>query len=234
MMASRDPARTRRVILAAATAEFCANGLAGARIDAIAVAAGVNKRMLYHYFDSKDGLFAAVCADHLRPPSTPRDAADLSERTTALCAEAATQPDQIRLSMWEALADSEPQTERAAAWQKRVSQLREAQRGGRLRAGIDVAQLELACAALAFFPFAFPQLTRMITGHAPDQPAFDTARSVLLSMFARAFDTASPPSSQSTPAAPPVAAAKPRYRLSAEVTEAPPQARRQIESKTSK
>ena len=47
---TRDPERTRAAILRAATAEITAKGLTGARVDAIAVRAGVNKRMLYHYF----------------------------------------------------------------------------------------------------------------------------------------------------------------------------------------
>jgi len=57
---SRDPARTRERIIEAATAEFSRRGLGGARVDAIADAAGVNKRMLYHYFGNKEDLFLAV------------------------------------------------------------------------------------------------------------------------------------------------------------------------------
>ena len=58
--ASRDPERTRAVILAAATGEFTAKGLNGARVDDIARRAGVNKRMIYHYFGDKAGLYLAV------------------------------------------------------------------------------------------------------------------------------------------------------------------------------
>jgi AcrR family transcriptional regulator len=56
----RDPERTRAAILDAATAEFAAKGLDGARVDAIARRSGVNKRMIYHYFGDKDGLYLAV------------------------------------------------------------------------------------------------------------------------------------------------------------------------------
>jgi AcrR family transcriptional regulator len=56
----RAPQRTRESILAAATREFAARGLGGARVDAIARLAGANKRMLYHYFGDKEGLFLAV------------------------------------------------------------------------------------------------------------------------------------------------------------------------------
>lgn len=52
--------RTRASILRAATGEFSARGLHGARIAAIARHAGVNKQRLYAYFGSKNGLFAEV------------------------------------------------------------------------------------------------------------------------------------------------------------------------------
>jgi AcrR family transcriptional regulator len=56
----RDPERTRAAILAAATREITAKGLGGARVDDIAGRAGVNKRMIYHYFGDKEGLYLAV------------------------------------------------------------------------------------------------------------------------------------------------------------------------------
>jgi TetR/AcrR family transcriptional regulator len=58
--APRDPERTRAAILEAATAEFTAKGLGGARVDAIARRARANKRMIYHYFRDKEGLYLAV------------------------------------------------------------------------------------------------------------------------------------------------------------------------------
>jgi AcrR family transcriptional regulator len=58
--ATRDPERTRAAILRAATDEITAKGLTGARVDAIAERAGINKRMLYHYFGDKQGLYVAV------------------------------------------------------------------------------------------------------------------------------------------------------------------------------
>jgi AcrR family transcriptional regulator len=74
-------------ILAAARDEFAANGLAGARVDAIAAAAGVTKQLVYHYYEGKERLFAAVLAEasgtvmselvalntsHLAPPDALR------------------------------------------------------------------------------------------------------------------------------------------------------------------
>src|SRR5258705_12507155 len=57
---ARDPERTRGRILAAALQEFAAKGFAGARVARIARRARVNKRMLYHYFGNKDGLFREI------------------------------------------------------------------------------------------------------------------------------------------------------------------------------
>ncbi len=59
-------AASRAAILAAAERIFAERGLAGARTDAIATAAGVNKAMLYYYFKSKDELYEAVVEDHFR------------------------------------------------------------------------------------------------------------------------------------------------------------------------
>jgi TetR/AcrR family transcriptional regulator len=67
-MAASTPARTqaeradqtRARILDAATREFSSNGLAGARTVRIAEAAGVNKALLYYYFQGKDALYSAA------------------------------------------------------------------------------------------------------------------------------------------------------------------------------
>ena len=56
----RDADATRQRILKAAKAEFARLGLGGARVDAIAERAKANKRMIYHYFGDKEGLFVAV------------------------------------------------------------------------------------------------------------------------------------------------------------------------------
>ena len=56
----RDPRRTRAKILRAGRKVFAEKGPHGAGVDEIAEAAGVNKRMIYHYFGSKEGLYLAV------------------------------------------------------------------------------------------------------------------------------------------------------------------------------
>jgi len=56
----RDSAGTRARILNVATREFANRGYEGARTDDIADRARINKRMIYHYFSSKELLYLAV------------------------------------------------------------------------------------------------------------------------------------------------------------------------------
>jgi AcrR family transcriptional regulator len=62
----RDSAATRATILRAAEQVYADHGLAGARTDAIAAAASVNKALLYYYFKSKEDLYQAVIGSQLR------------------------------------------------------------------------------------------------------------------------------------------------------------------------
>ncbi|MEM8766001.1 MAG: helix-turn-helix domain-containing protein [Pseudomonadota bacterium] len=60
--------RTEKIdqLVAAALAEFAQRGLHGARVDAIAHAAAMNKRLLYHYVGNKEALFCAAVGEALR------------------------------------------------------------------------------------------------------------------------------------------------------------------------
>src|SRR5437660_11738075 len=60
-MGSRgQPEESRAAILRAAAQEFAEHGIAGARTDAIARQARVNKALLYYYFKDKETLYGAV------------------------------------------------------------------------------------------------------------------------------------------------------------------------------
>lgn len=54
---AQDPEGTKRNIIEVAMREFADNGLSGARIDEIAAKTNASKRMIYYYFDDKDGLY---------------------------------------------------------------------------------------------------------------------------------------------------------------------------------
>ena len=81
------PEESRAAILKAAVGEFAEHGIAGARTDAIARAAHVNKALLYYYFKDKDALYEAVL-DHvfsgLRARVTPVLESDLPPRQKML------------------------------------------------------------------------------------------------------------------------------------------------------
>jgi AcrR family transcriptional regulator len=61
-----DREGTRRNILEIASEEFALNGLSGARIDEIAARTRASKRMIYYYFEDKDGLYLAALENAYR------------------------------------------------------------------------------------------------------------------------------------------------------------------------
>ena len=77
---TRNPERTSAAILAAAVKEFTEKGYEGARIDSIADRAGVNKRMLYHYFGNKQALYVAVLENSYTAIRTAEHGLHLSDR----------------------------------------------------------------------------------------------------------------------------------------------------------
>lgn len=95
-------AATRERILDAATREFAAHGIAGARIERIVAEARTNKAQLYGYFGSKEGLFDAIFTGSLERivNVVPIDAADLADWAVRLYDEYLRRPDLIRLATW--------------------------------------------------------------------------------------------------------------------------------------
>src|SRR3954470_19116778 len=106
--ARRDPEATRARIMKAAVREFSAKGISGARVDAIAQRAGANKRMLYHYFGSKYGLFREVLRQELgdRVQRSREQGSGRRERLVQRQATHARDRVWVRLLMWEALEAS--------------------------------------------------------------------------------------------------------------------------------
>jgi len=188
----RNPQRTRERILAAALKEFAAKGFHGARVDVIARRAAINKRMLYHYFDDKEGLFKAV----LRRKISERQAwaenlsGDPAETLPFWFEAACNDVDWVRLLEWEALqSDGEviDEKERRAATARGLERLRRRQERGLVSSDFDPRHLMLAMRSLTMFPIAFPQLTRLITGRSVFDPRFQKERAEFLKRFAAAF-----------------------------------------------
>ncbi|MGW7658026.1 TetR family transcriptional regulator, partial [Streptomyces tendae] len=101
-MSPRKSDATRRRLLDAATADFAAHGIAGARVDRIAAAADVNKAQLYAYFGDKLGLFGAVFRLHADAvvDAVPFTADDLPRYAVRLYETAIGRPELIRLATW--------------------------------------------------------------------------------------------------------------------------------------
>jgi len=190
---ARDPQGTRDRILAAALAEFSAEGFAGARVARIARRARVNKRMLYHYFGNKEDLFRGIFDRKLveRAGWLTEAPPDLGASLAYWFEMACEDKDWIRLVQWEALGiPDEPvirEEERRASFARALGDLRERQRRGLLPADLDAGQLLLAIMGLVAYPLAFPQLTRMVTGRSAADPSFRAERADFLRRFAAAL-----------------------------------------------
>ena len=190
---ARDPARTRKRILDAASAEFAAKGFAGARVDAIAREASINKRMLYHYFGDKEGLFREVLrrkmaqrrAWNLATPDDP--ASSLPYWFDLACKDKSW----VRLLEWEALQfagrtliDERRRLKSAADSVQRIARR---QKSGHLALDMDAGAMLLGMVALSWFPVAFPQLTRLIMGHSIEDETFVRKHRQFLQRVAVAF-----------------------------------------------
>jgi AcrR family transcriptional regulator len=190
----RDPVRTKQRILSAAKREFAAKGFAGARVASIATRARVNKRMLYHYFGDKRGLYRAVIDDQVERhgrltgenPPDPLDAIPYWYR------EVVADLEWTRLLAWEALAGGPSGNTVGEAGLRRnyepaVAWIRAAQRDGLLADDIDPELFLLSTIALNMFPTAFPNIARSVTGVSPFDDAFHGRYVRFLERFAEAM-----------------------------------------------
>lgn len=211
----RDPERTRRRILDAASQEFSAHGYAGARVGRIARRAKINKRMLYHYFGNKEELFGVLVRNKMaerqaRVVSCEKEfIAGLPDWFGKKCATASCRAncspwcaaawfvqnsrdrDWIRVLAWEALhAKDKPVVEEAQRrrnWKQAVAGIRQCQAEGKITAEFAPEHLQLAMVSLAMFPVALPQIARLIVGRSPADPRFQRDYAVFLKQFTGGF-----------------------------------------------
>ncbi|MFK4099091.1 TetR family transcriptional regulator [Streptomyces sp. NPDC019531] len=173
MRTSSRSEETRARLLVAARAEFAEAGMSGARVDRIARQAGVNKERIYGYFGSKEQLFTEVIAealgDHAGQVGLPYG--DLGEYAGRIYDFHLANPELTRLMMWEALYyRDQPLPDdkvRAAHYTAKVAAVAEA-RGHRFDERAATAFVALI--AVAVWPLAFPQMTRLILGTADVEP----------------------------------------------------------------
>jgi len=192
----RNPERTRERILSAALQEFAANGFAGARVDAIARRAAINKRMLYHYFGNKEHLFRQVLHRKItrRQASAEGLSGDPAESLPFWFKLSCKDADWVRLLEWEALQGGNKKVidekSRRALATRALGRIRKQQALGFLSGEFEPGHLLLAMRSLTTFPMAFPQLTRLFTNRSVSDPHFQRKYAEFLKKFADAFQPA--------------------------------------------
>jgi AcrR family transcriptional regulator len=77
---TNDPEGNRRNIVEVATQEFAAKGFSGARVDEIAARTRTSKRMIYYYFENKEGLYIAVLEEAYRKIRSIEATLDLAQQ----------------------------------------------------------------------------------------------------------------------------------------------------------
>ncbi|RAJ38643.1 TetR family transcriptional regulator [Kitasatospora sp. SolWspMP-SS2h] len=169
---TQDPPSTKQRLLAAATEEFAAHGIAGARVDRIAELAGVNKERIYGYFGSKQRLFDQVVAralDELAEavPLQPGD--DPAEYVGRVYDFHRANPALVRLFLWEGLHyrdDALPgEARRSTHYERKVAALAET---FGTEASPRVGACLLSLIGLAAWPVAVPRMARLLVGADPD------------------------------------------------------------------
>jgi AcrR family transcriptional regulator len=180
----------RQAILEAAINEFSAKGLSGARVDAIARAARVNKQLIYYYFDSKDGLYEAVLGQLITRTGErmdvgaphPSASASVTAHNERLLGERGTE--WLRFWLWEALETRPPaehrDVERAKMWARWVSDFERAQERGEISERYDAKMLALAVNSIIVAPYLTPAVTELMTGLDPNCEAFKSGQLTLL------------------------------------------------------
>ena len=165
-----DPDLTKQNIIEVATQEFAEKGLSGARIDQIAERTRSSKRMIYYYFESKEGLYRAVLEESYRKIRAIEATLDLDDKSPL---EALTQhvrftfdhqitnTDFIRLVMVENIHHGAHIARMSAAQLNEMGQIATlrgiVERGiaaGVMRPDLDPTDLHTSISALCFFNVA--------------------------------------------------------------------------------
>jgi AcrR family transcriptional regulator len=173
----RDAARSREHLLAAALDEFAKRGFAGARVEAIAARAGVNKQLISYYFGGKKGLYDALRQAWLAKEAAfvPRGG-PLEELVLAYLKANLEDPRMTRLLLWEGLAEGAgPKPPAAAGSREDLSDLERRKAEGQLASDIDPGLLQLALMGAVSAPVAMPHIVRRLTGMDPTTPEFEPA-----------------------------------------------------------
>ncbi|WP_329529993.1 TetR family transcriptional regulator [Streptomyces sp. NBC_01450] len=151
----RDSSATKARLLDAAFTEFATYGIAGARVDRIAEAAGANKRLIYAYFGNKEQLFDEVLRRAMTAgaESVPFDVEDLPGYAGAIFDHLVARPDLMRLRLWRLLERPSTTGLEPDAFRSKAAEVAEAQQRGEVAQDMEPADLltMVLAAAQAWF-----------------------------------------------------------------------------------
>jgi AcrR family transcriptional regulator len=172
-LAVRDSTATKERLLKAATEEFAAHGIAGARVDRIASLAQANKQLIYAYFGSKDELFDAAltasCGGLME--SVPFDAEDIPGYVGRLFDYVVAHPEVFRLVTWAGLERPNVVAQfEADSYGAKLRAIADAQREGRLDAILAPADLLALVIGLAGSWFSASEAVRRFDSKDPWSP----------------------------------------------------------------
>jgi AcrR family transcriptional regulator len=186
---ARDGSSTRASILTAAQAEFSAHGLAGARVDRIAAAAGCSKERLYASFGDKEQLYRRVMRDMLeemRLATIVRSDADIEDYVGKAYDFHREHPHLLRMLLWEALEGTGgallDEQARRDCYQLSAGALAPYVDGDDATA----KQLLLMLVGLTAWPHAVPALASIVTGGDSDTQTGQRRLRDFASSFAQA------------------------------------------------
>ncbi|SFO17584.1 DNA-binding transcriptional regulator, AcrR family [Actinomadura madurae] len=143
---------SRRRLLDAATTEFAAYGIAGARVDRISAESRVSKAQMYAYYDNKEGLFDAVLADQVEGivDAVPLTADDLPGYAVRLYDAYLARPRLVRLATWARLERTpEGHLFPAAEDAPKIKTIVQAQEAGHVTPDLPAADVHAMVIALA-------------------------------------------------------------------------------------
>jgi AcrR family transcriptional regulator len=173
-MATRDAEATKARIFEAATEEFAAYGIAGARVDRIAQNAHANKQLIYAYFGDKKKLFYKVLDKALVEVAemVTTDITDLGRWVDEHIDYHEKHPALLRLLMWEALevaeedvCRSESRAERYGAKKQKIA---DAQEKGTVRKDMPPGVMLMLLMGISNYSVMMPQVKNLVLG-----PDFD-------------------------------------------------------------
>jgi len=207
---TRNAKRTRERILQKAAELFAEKGYEGTAVSAITKGSGVSKRMLYHYYGDKQGLYRALfihewgllkewydkALKERMERGEPASTRELLKQSVAIFFDfLAKRPQFVRLLMWEGLEGGEISRSiwkdiRGPLYVQMEFLIRQAQEEGLLDINLDAGHFVVSFLGAISFYFAYaPTLEEMIHEDPFTETALEKRKFQLLRLLEAVFET---------------------------------------------